>query len=356
MESDEYNPKLKNILIKEQALEEIPALYQRLRLHGNPLLVYDKRTKEIAGDRIEELLSRSYDVHTVTITDADIENVENVKEKIREYKSGIVFGVGGGRSIDVAKLASYKAGRDFVSVPTNCSHDGITSERASIVSNGTKVSKKAHAPISLVADTVIIANAPHDNYTSGIADLVSNVVALADWRLARKAKGEEYNEKAAEHSFLAASYVIDRRDSLKELTPNSAAHVVAELRRSGIAMQIAGSSRPASGNCHKISHALDSMLEKPKLHGHQCGIGAIFSSYLHEKYNVPCQYSWEQIANALHTVGAPVTLKQLGVSREDFVKAVEKSPFITERYTIWNFIEEQGIDIDVEKILDEIGL
>ena len=48
----------------------------------------------------------------------------------------------------------------------------------------------------------------------------------------------------------------------------------------GIAMEVCGSSRPASGSEHLISHALDRISARPRLHGLQVGVAAYIVSRL----------------------------------------------------------------------------
>ncbi len=68
---------------------------------------------------------------------------------------------------------------------------------------------------------------------------------------------------------------------LNLILEESARLVVKTLFSSGMAISIAGSSRPASGSEHTFSHALDKILDKPCLHGEQCGVGTILMMYLY---------------------------------------------------------------------------
>jgi len=93
-------------------------------------------------------------------------------------------------------------------------------------------------------------------------------------------------------------------------------------------MSVAGSSRPCSGSEHLFSHALDRAATKPSLHGEQCGVGAIMMMYLHGG-------DWRRIRTALHTIGAPTTARELGVTSEEIVQALVAAHRIrSERYTI----------------------
>ena len=98
----------------------------------------------------------------------------------------------------------------------------------------------------------------------------------------------------------------------------------------GVAMSIAGSSRPCSGSEHLFSHALDMISHNHAMHGEQCGVGSILTSYLYKS-------NWQKIRNTLKEIGAPTTAAELGVKDEDLVKALELAAKIRpERYTILN--------------------
>ena len=104
--------------------------------------------------------------------------------------------------------------------------------------------------------------------------------------------------------------------------------VVKALVASGVAMSIAGSSRPASGSEHKFSHALNLVAPKPALHGEQCGMGSIMMMFLHGG-------KWQKIRQALLTIGAPTNAKELGIDPEYIIEALLQAHTIRpQRYTI----------------------
>jgi len=114
------------------------------------------------------------------------------------------------------------------------------------------------------------------------------------------------------------------------------------LVSSGVAMSIAGSSRPASGSEHKFSHALDRIAKKPALHGEQCGVGTIMMMYLHGG-------DWEAIRNALLTIGAPTTAHALGVTDEEVIEAlVHAHEIAPERYTV---LGDSGLNFEAAEKL-----
>jgi glycerol-1-phosphate dehydrogenase [NAD(P)+] len=335
----------RNVVVGHGVLPGIPDVCDRLGLHRTGLIIVDKLTKDIAGDDVREhLQSSGYECETLTMQHADDKTVETVEELAREVRAGFLLGVGGGRPIDVAKCASYNAGIAFISVPTTASHDGIVSMRASITVDGKKESLEAHTPIAVVADTGIIAKAPHRLLASGCADVISNKTAVLDWKLACRLRNEEYSSYAATLSDITASILIENADGIRPGLEESAWQVMKALVASGVAMSIAGSSRPASGSEHKFSHALDRLAKTPALHGEQCGLGTIMMMYLHGG-------DWEGIRRALKTIGAPTNVSQMEVTKEEVLEALVKAHDIKpERYTILGY---RGLTMEAAEVLAE---
>ena len=250
--------------------------------------------------------------------------------------------VGGGRVIDTVKLAAARTGVDFVSVPTTVSHDGISSPVASLVGkDGTRRSHAARMPCGIVVDITAIASAPATTIRAGVGDLVSNLTACLDWRLADREGHEQYDAFAAMIAESAARPVLD----LQELaSPGSHAVVAQGLLLSGLAMAAAGTSRPCSGAEHLISHALDFQLgEGAALHGEQVALGCLVAAAAHE---------WSQGAGLLRTfrrLGLPTCPEDLGMSRAQIVDAVEGAPAMRpERRTILARFTQRG---DIEQLV-----
>ena len=106
--------------------------------------------------------------------------------------------------------------------------------------------------------------------------------------------------------------------------------MIKALVSSGVAMSIAGSSRPASGGEHKFSHALDKLAPGKALHGESCGIGTIISMYLHGG-------DWRAIRTSLKIIGAPTTPADLGIEDSVAVDALLMAKAIRpERFTIFD--------------------
>ncbi|MBP1928240.1 glycerol-1-phosphate dehydrogenase [NAD(P)+] [Methanolinea mesophila] len=316
----------RDVVIGHDALSQIATVAGDLRLGSSVLVVTGSHTGELAGKKVISLLSGDYTVSTFVSDTLDMEVI--ARAEAAAEKADFLVGVGGGRVIDTAKIASYNTDRQFISVPTAASHDGIASARASVSSGDGNVSLQAHPPIAVVADTGVIAAAPHRLLASGCADIISNYTAILDWELAHRLRGEEVSEYALALSKMTAEQVMEHAGAIKPHQEETAWFVTKALVASGVAMSIAGSSRPASGGEHKFGHALERLAPGKALHGEACGIGTIITMYLHGG-------DWRAIRAALRAIGAPITPRDLGIEDRIFVEALLMAKTIRpERFTI----------------------
>lgn len=262
----------------------------------------------------------------VEVTAADIGNVERVMGKASG--SNCIVGVGGGKSVDVGKLAAFRLNLPFYSVPTSASHDGISSPFASLKGLDRPYSVMAKPPVGILADIRMISSAPKRLLASGCGDLVSKLTAVKDWQLSHRVTGEYYGGYSASLALMSADVVLNRSKMLGRFDRESVRELVEALISAGVAAGIAGSSRPCSGSEHLFSHYLDIIAPDAGLHGEQCGVGTILMSKLHG-------IDWRRVRAALLNVGAPVKAEDIGVGEEDVVESlVEASSIRPDRYTI----------------------
>jgi len=278
--------------------------------------------------KVSELVSRSLNgsVEWVKVIAADMENVGRVMSAAGN--ATCIVGLGGGKSVDVGKLAAFKKKLPFFSVPTSASHDGISSPFASIRGLDRPYSVKAKPPLGILADVGLIASAPVRLLAAGCGDLVSKMTAVKDWQLAHEVTGEYYGSYAASLAIMSASVVLEGSKRIGGFTKESVRDLVEALISAGVAAGIAGSSRPCSGAEHLFSHYLDLIAPGIGLHGEKCGVGTIMMSKLHG-------LEWQRVRSALQDVRAPTTSSELGLEREHVVEALVRASSIRpERYTI----------------------
>lgn len=321
----------REVIVGNGIIERVAEVFRRLGFTESALIVAGSKTFGIAGKTVREFLEEEgVKVDTFLAESATIEDVQAVEEKIKALKPQVVFGVGGGTKIDVAKLSSAHQETPFISVPTTASHDGIASSLSSVKGFEKPYSVMAQAPIAIIADTNIIMQAPWRHVISGCGDVIAKFTAVKDWRLAHEEKGEYYGDYAASLALMSAKLVMQNAELIKSKKEEGLRVLLEALISCGVSMSIAGSSRPCSGSEHLFSHALDMIKPNHAMHGEQCGVGTIMMAYLHKA-------DWKHIKKTLEMLGAPANAKELGVEKEDVIRALEMSSTIRpERYTILN--------------------
>ena len=317
------------VAVGSGAILELPQICSYLHLKGRGLIVTGPHTEEAVGKSIFKLLEEGgFQPQTLICTASKLEEVDRAEVMARELEAGFLIGAGGGRSIDIAKIVSMRTNIPFLSLPTAASHDGICSSQASLTVNGETVSLPAQSPLSIIADTRIIARAPARLLAAGCGDIISNYTAILDWELAHRLRDEELSEYASALSGMTAKMIVQRAPDIRPGLEESAKIVLKALISSGVAMSIAGSSRPASGSEHKFAHSVNRIAPGRALHGELCGLGTIMMMYLHGK-------DWRMIKEALAQVGAPTSAHQIGLDAETVVEALVNAHKIRpERYTI----------------------
>ena len=321
----------RSVVVGHGVLDRVVDVVDELYLDGRPLVVTSPTPRSLAVGRLREGFEGiGVDPAVTVVETATFSAVEDVLAAAEAADAGYLIGLGGGKPIDIAKMAADERGCGFISVPTAASHDGIVSGRGSVPDGDTRHSVAAHPPLAVIADTDLISEAPWRLTTAGCADIISNYTAVKDWQLAHRLKSVQYSEYAGALSQMTAEMLVDRSDSIKRGLEESAWVVVKALVSSGVAMSIAGSSRPASGAEHLISHQLDRIAPNAALHGHQVGVASIVTEYLHSGEGG----QWRRVRDALAGIEAPTTASGLGIDDEGFIEAMTTAHRIRDRYTI----------------------
>jgi len=320
----------RNVVVGHGVLSRAGEAIAATHLSGQPLVVTSPTPREVAGETVVSQLRESGpDPAVVVVREASFDAVERVLDRVDAVDAAYLVGVGGGKAIDITKMAAADRELGFVSVPTAASHDGIVSARGSVPEGDTRHSVAARPPLAVVADTGVLAEAPWRLTTAGCADIISNYTAVRDWQLAHRLQGTPYSEYAGALSQMTAELLVERSGDIRPGLEESAWVVVKALVSSGVAMSIAGSSRPASGAEHLFSHRLDCLVPDAALHGHQVGVGAILAAYLQTGDDL-----WPDICRALADIGAPTTADELGIDDETLVTALATANEVRDRYTI----------------------
>ena len=329
------------IVVGEKNINDIGSFLKSLKNIKKVSLVSGNNVKKIVQNKIESSLSASkiQMVWHLAKTN-DKKSIQQIEQNVGKSKSELIVGVGGGRSVDIAKIIGFNLDLPFVSIPTSASHDGIASPFVSIKGNKPH-SVIATAPLGVFVDVDIIKKAPKKLLASGCGDLIAKITAVRDWQLGRDKTGEYYGRYSADLALMSAKILMEHssRFSKKGLDVRE---VVEALISAGVASCIAGSSRPCSGAEHLFSHAVDKLEPGIGLHGQKCGIGAIMIAKLQGQ-------DWKKIVKTLKSVGAPTTAKEIGLKSEVLAKALTIAQSLRpERYTILkevNMNENKAINL-----------
>ena len=317
----------RQIVVGEKNIDRVGEFLKSLCKPKKVSIISGKNVKKIVGGKIDNSLKKSRIRGTWHLAVSNqINALKDVEKKVQSDKSDLIIGLGGGRSVDVAKLCSFNLKIPFVSIPTSASHDGIASPFVSI--RGEKPhSLVATAPLGVFVDVDIIKHAPRKLIASGCGDLMAKITAVKDWELGRDKIGEYYGRYSADLASMSAKILVESALSFSK-NGLDARIIVEALISAGVASCIAGSSRPCSGAEHLFSHAVDHLEYGVGLHGEKCGIGSIMIAKLQGQ-------DWRSIKRTLKNVGAPTTAKEIGLKPKVLTKALTIAQSLRpERYTI----------------------
>ena len=299
--------------------------------------LFDKDMTGIAlfwGEGMEKMLGgrlkRGLDEHGIEILSEDTVSsiaVEDITAAAFSLPAGVkaVVGVGGGKVLDFAKYTSYLLRLPYISVPTSMSNDGFCSPTSSLTAGGARKTVKSAIPYGVVIDLDVIAGCPKSFLYSGVGDMIAKVSALWDWKAAFNRGYERFNDFASMMSYNSLDLLFLRHSS-DAASPRFQRSLATSLLYSGIAMEIAGTSRPASGSEHLISHALDELAQKPKMHGLQVGTAAYLCAMLQENPETG------GVRDILTATGFFDFVAADPFDKTEFIKAIELAPTIKDDY------------------------
>lgn len=286
----------KDIVFGTDVLDKTGELFVRMFPGARVLVVADGNTFAAAGEAVVaslkaagiEFAEEPYVFPGTPTLYAGYENVEKLREHIRPLENTVVCSIASGTLNDIAKLASGELGRKYMNVCTAPSVDGYAAFGASISKDGFKITRSCPAPTALVADLRVIAAAPHRLIATGYGDLIEKIPAGADWILADELGIEPIDDyvwslvQGPLRGALADPERIGAGDA-EAITGLAEGNIM-----SGLAMQAAQSSRPASGAGHQFSHVWEMEghgldWEPPLSHGMKVGVGTVASCAIWEE-------------------------------------------------------------------------
>lgn len=359
-------------VIESGCLKDMSRYMRKYNLQGYTVAVYDKNTYKATADRHPdtdlEIILDPENLH------ANEHGVELLLKQLPQ-NTQVLIAVGSGTIHDIVRYCAYERNIYFVSCPTAASVDGFCSSVAAMTWNGCKKTLTAVAPKIVVADIDVIKNAPIRLAKSGFGDMVGKYVALTDWKISNIVKNEFYCERIAQMTLEATEAVVESASGILKGEESAFSNLMYGLLLSGLAMQMMGNSRPASGAEHHISHIIEMAPEglnihSEALHGEKVGVGTLlaiaeyqricncldvrFRDY--ETYNAEFlsaifgeDMSKEILSENQNDVANGITAELLRNNWKKISAEVNKLPNI-------KWLESLYFDLDVKSKLSDIGV
>lgn len=273
--------------------QQIVAVYD-----SNTYIAAEKRRPETDS----EIILPAENLH------ADEQSVAFLEQRLSRLSQppSILAAVGSGTVHDIVRYTAAQRRIPFISCPTAATVDGFCSSVAAMTWKGMKTTLPAVAPCLVLADLEVITAAPLSLALSGVGDLMGKIICLADWQIACLLTGEYFCPSIFDLTQQAVSKARQSCTELKSGNLNAFEDLTAGLLLSGVAMQLCGNSRPASGAEHHISHMLEmgvGLQTFPEaLHGEKVGVGTCLCA---RNYHKLAQLAPENIAKHLKPYSFP---------------------------------------------------
>ncbi len=241
------------VAIEQDAIRHLSTLTEA---HSQILLVADENTWTAAGERTEAVLTGKqlskvvFSGRTILVPNEDA--IAEIEANLGD--ATLIIGIGSGVIQDLCKYVSREKGVPYIIVATAPSMDGYASTGAAMILGGMKVTVSAGVPKAILADTDVLQNAPMDMIRAGYGDILGKYSALNDWCLSHVVTGEYFCQSVYDLTMDSLKKTLTLADGLVTRDQESVRVLMEALVTVGIAMSFVGSSRPASGSEHHLSH------------------------------------------------------------------------------------------------------
>lgn len=337
--------------------------------YNNILLVCDTNTYKVCGERVEALLKdKIYDTlvyHSEGFLVPDEAAIEQMEKKLQK-KTDLIIGVGSGVINDLCKYVSFNHNLPYFIVATAPSMDGYASNGAALIINNMKVTYSARVPKVIIGETSVLKDAPMDMIKSGYGDILGKYSCLNDWKLSKLVNDEYFCQYVYDMTYDVVEKTVPLAKKLLKRDGESIKTLMEALVLVGIAMAYIGTSRPASGSEHHLSHFFEItgiIDDEPYFcHGTDVAYSMLVVQKLRDeilKMDYPKikefdEYYWENNIKRVYKKAAEGIIqlqKNLGMIYQD------KTNVYNEKWTeIKNILKEVPNVADTEKLLEEIGL
>jgi glycerol-1-phosphate dehydrogenase [NAD(P)+] len=322
--------------------------------YGRLLVVADPRTQSVLGAMVEDSLRRAGLAARSVILDfpevqADAHSILHVMLSLERSDQALVA-VGAGTITDITRFVSHRVGLPFISVPTAPSVDGFPSPGSPLIVRGIKTTAPARPPAAIFADLAVLCRAPRAMIAAGFGDMLGKITSVADWKLGSLLWDLPFDGTIADRCLAAVRGCMDAADEIAAAGPRGVQRLLEALLESGFCMLDFGSSLPASGAEHHVSHFWEMKLlreGKPAiLHGAKVGAATVLTAGLYERLR---RLPRAEAARRLETSRRPSPESEMQVIRQAYGPAAEEvartqAPFLAMTDQGWERLKQKIID------------
>ena len=241
------------VFVEKNAIKNLESICSE---YGKILVVADENTYKAAGEKVEKALKDKSVEKVIFSGEKILIPDENAIKSVQEKLTGadLILGVGSGVIQDLCKCVSFYEKMPYMIVATAPSMDGYASDGAAMILKGMKETVKAHLPRAIIADTDVLKDAPIDMIKAGYGDIIGKFSALCDWKLSHIINNEYFCQYIYDTTNQMIENTLKNPEGLLQRDEKSIKALMEALVIVGIMMSFAGTSRPASGSEHHLSH------------------------------------------------------------------------------------------------------
>ena len=295
----------------------------------------------IYKEKITDISKDFGNAEIFAMKEASFDEAVAIAKKVCVEDIKVIIGIGGGRVLDTAKYAAHISKAVYICMPTSLSNDSLASPFSVLETYGK--ARKTFAckiPTAIIVDTNMIINAPEGQTLSGIGDTIAKHTALFDWKLSAAKTSTRIDDFA--YALSRMSYDSVYHCDEKNMKSRVFIRILSRaLVMGGLAMEIAGSSRPCSGSEHLFAHAIEEFYPDIKIsHGLAVALGS-----------VPACIFQSQDAKGLidfySTYGLDISPVSYGITKDMFADMWDKARTVrTGRVTILDDITLDRVQLD----------
>lgn|GEM_PF-368883 len=314
------------------------------------VIITEAFLKNLYGEIVEEMQRDFGAAEVMLVEENSFEAASAMAKHVLTESVQVIIGFGGGRVLDMAKYAAFISKTTYICLPTTLSNDSLVSPFSVLETKGkSRQTLGCKIPSAIIVDTDMIMKAPAGQTLSGIGDTISKHTALFDWKIGAEAEGKVVDDFA--YAIARMAYDSVYHSDIKDVTNPTFIRILSRaLVMGGLAMEIAGNSRPASGSEHLFAHALEEFYPEIRIsHGQAVALGSIGACIFQGRDE-------EQLVRVCRQYGINLDPAAYGITKDIFADAwMRASSTRPGRITILNTTElnEEWLSMIYDRMADD---